>query len=603
MKGQPNRLVADAGRHHLQGSAIDRNQPLQFRLDGRIIYGLCRRHGAQRVLASGIDTVGQRDETPLALSAAACADHQFAALAGDHQRALPMERTLATDGADYITLPARERRRSAGCGAPAAARRRVARYRPRPSRGPGASLARQPRRSRARAADLVVVGGGVAGLSAALAAAKARSAGRADRSLPERWAACRGCSARSRARRRQTRAIARLTAAIAKSDAITVLTRAEVFALRPGVVRLHRRRDARRPARRPRHRCHAPHIVLATGSLERLPIFPGNRLPGVIGALEAFELAHLYGVWPARRRWSPPVAARPIGWPCWPAMLASPCPASSTAARIRSRASSNSPRPMASRWRPGPSSRLPPRRPRDAASSSRPQLAMEDFARTEPALAVDRLIACGGWQPDLTLWHMAGGESRWNAAAARLEPTHRPSRRRAGRQRRRLSQPPRLPRQRRRRRRCFCSAGRAGRVEELIIDPIYETPDAPASGRPAASDEPAAPAYLDAGRRYIERPSGRQHRAGRPGCPLRPKPAGWSLADTPQPLDVADIAAGVQLGAIPAASAGIVAQERVAMVAIAIAPTDSPRQSARPPLPLVPGFLARPFWHRARSSG
>src|SRR5690606_6676948 len=35
------------------------------------------------------------------------------------------------------------------------------------------------------------------------------------------------------------------------------------------------------------------------------------------------------------------------------------------------------------------------------------QLSMDGYHRDEPAMVVDRLVACGGWQPDLTLWHMA----------------------------------------------------------------------------------------------------------------------------------------------------------------------------------------------------
>jgi sarcosine oxidase subunit alpha len=230
--------------------------------------------------------------------------------------------------------------------------------------------------------------------------------------------------------------------------------------------------------------------------------------------------------------------------------------------------------------------------PKGKALIVTPQLAMEDLTRTEPDLSVDRLIACGGWQPDLTLWHMAGGESRWNSVAARIEPTTGPvGVALAGSTAGYLS-----------RRACLASGGDAidlllGRsrrtVEELTIDPIYETPDAPASIA-SASEEPVEPSFLDAGRRYIERPLTAKSRWPT-WLPFGPRPAGWSLADTPQPLDVSDIAAGVQLGAIPAASAGIVAQERVAMVAIAISPATGSEQSARPPLPLVPSFLAGRF--------
>src|SRR5690606_29985989 len=92
----------DAG-HLLQGSAIDRTQPLQFRFNGHSISGFVGDTVLSALLAAGIDTIGRRDHAPLALSARHAPTISFAALAGDQQRALPMERTPATDGADYVT--------------------------------------------------------------------------------------------------------------------------------------------------------------------------------------------------------------------------------------------------------------------------------------------------------------------------------------------------------------------------------------------------------------------------------------------------------------------------------------------------------------------
>ncbi|WP_152658646.1 hypothetical protein [Devosia chinhatensis] len=37
-------------------------------------------------------------------------------------------------------------------------------------------------------------------------------------------------------------------------------------------------------------------------------------------------------------------------------------------------------------------------------------------------MSADALIVCGGWQPDLSLWHMAGGSSLWQSLRQRLEP-------------------------------------------------------------------------------------------------------------------------------------------------------------------------------------
>jgi sarcosine oxidase subunit alpha len=324
---------------------------------------------------------------------------------------------------------------------------------------------------------------------------------------------------------------------------------------------------------------------LATGSLERLPIFPGNRLPGVIGSLEAFEMAQLYGVW--------------AGGSTLVATSSSPA---YRLAMLSTDAGVAVPRIIDSR--PHPQSRFiefskaygitlaagtivasVATAPKGGGLVVSPELVVGGFSRAEPTLPVDRLVVCGGWQPDLTLWHMAGGESTWSPARARLEPRGGPAGiALAGSAGGWLS-----------RSACLASGvdavdallGRQRRaVEERLIDPIYETPDAP----PPIGDVPdevAPPAYLDSGWRHIERPRLKASRWPA-WLPFAPAPPGWSLADTPQPLDIADIAAGVQLGAIPAASAGIVAQERVAMVVIE---TAEERQAQLPPAPLPPAYL------------
>lgn len=593
MKGQPNRLVADAGKP-FAGAALDRGSPLQFRLDGRVIHGFAGDTVLSAVLAAGIDTVGMRHDTPLALSTRYAPTIIPAALARDPQRALPMERTPATSGADYVTL--------AGSG-----RRSITSWMRRIT-GPRHSLGlaldhpqamRIPWLTSAGAAeepvDLVVVGGGVAGMTAALAGAKAGLKVVLLEIAPRLGGHARLFGTVD-GEETPDHSITRLTTAIAKSDAIRVITRAEVFAVRANAVRAHVV-DLADGTPTPRViDIETRYVIIATGTIERLPIFPGNRQPGVIGALEAFELAHHYGVWRGQSALFA-TASSPV---YRLAMLASdagiavpriidgrPEPQSRFIEFSKAYGITLAAGTIVSAVRPAP---------KGHALVVAPQLAMENLTRTEPEIVVDRLIACGGWQPELTLWHMAGGESRWNAAGARIEPgsVGPAGVALAGSAAGYLS-----------RRGCLASGAHAvdlllGRpqnpVDDPIIDPIYETPDAPASVA-SADDMPGAPTFLDAGRRHIERPVPQQSRWPA-WLPFRPKPAGWSLADTPQPLDVADIAAGVQLGAIPAASAGIVAQERVAMVTIAT--PEAPAAPAPGPLPLVPGYLIGRFGGGAR---
>lgn len=583
MKGQPNRLGTDQ-QHPLQGSAIDRARPLQFRIDGRLVSGLVGDTILSALLASGIDTVGRRDGEALGLSVRHAPTMAFAALAADHQRALPMERTPATDGADYVTTAHKLR----GNPIPRLLRRGgrsldIDLDRPdalaRPWLGSPAEVGPE--------VDLIVIGGGLAGLAAALAAAK-----RGLRVVLAEASPLLGGKARlfgtQEGEETPDQAIARLTTAVAKSDAITVLTSAEAFALRPGVVRLHQVEllDGTPTGRVIDIR--APAIVLATGSLERLPVFPGNRLPGITGALDAFQMAQLYGVWPGAST-----------------LVVTSSSSAYRLAMLASDAGITVPRIIDSR--PQPQSRFiefskaygitlaagtivasATAAPRDRGLLVTPQLAMNGYVRPEPTLVVDRVVACGGWQPDLTLWHMAGGESTWNDTAARLDPrSGPPGIALAGSAAGWFSSGA-----------CIASGGDAmdmllGRqrrpVEDRLIDTIYETPDAPAP----LGDEPdelAPAAYLDSGWRHIERP--RRVASRWPAwLPFAPKPPGWSLAATPRPLDIAEVAAGVQLGAIPKASAGIVAQERVAMVVIDSGEDARPAAPA-PALPLPPPYLA-----------
>ncbi|MCS6760774.1 MAG: hypothetical protein MO846_01260 [Candidatus Devosia symbiotica] len=106
MKGQPNQLAAKTAGP-LAGSAIDHGRILQFRLDGRTINSFVGDTVLSAVLAASIDTIDRRADGPLALTSLVAPAIIAAPLAKDTQRAMTMERTLATNGADYVTLAPR----------------------------------------------------------------------------------------------------------------------------------------------------------------------------------------------------------------------------------------------------------------------------------------------------------------------------------------------------------------------------------------------------------------------------------------------------------------------------------------------------------------
>jgi sarcosine oxidase subunit alpha len=585
VKDQPNRLSSRA--RHFAGSAIIRSRPVKFRLNGRSISGFEGDTVLSAVLASGYDAVGTRDGCPLALSLRHAPPVLPLANRDDPNKALPMERTPATDGAQYVTL-------GAGHLAPLGAAMALIK----PSRSLDLDLddARtmlQPwldsDGEMGPEADLVVIGGGVAGMTAALAGVKAGlRVTLVESSLSLGGYA--GLFGSQEGEEAPDQSIQRLVAAIAQDHTIRVMLGTKALAARPGTVRVHSvgmvngiptGRTLDLPTR-----C----IIIATGAIERLPVFPGNRLPGVATTLESYHLAQQFGVWTGKTALFSTVSnssyrlamlATDAGVGVSRIMDARTDPQSRFIEFSKAYGITIASGTILGEAKPAPKGR---------ALLVSPRSSLQYPGPVEPPLTADRLVVCGGWQPDLTLWHMAGGESQWNAAG-RLDPI--------------LKGPVGIAL-------AGSAAGyishhaclRSGKaavaqslnrrsiaVEERLIDPIYETPDDPTPS--ANSDAETAPAFLDSGLSYIERPQ--QKRSRWPGwLPFGARQASWSLADMPHSLAIADIVAGTQLGAIPPQSAGVVAQERVASIPIGSRDSLIEKAAAQPPAG-IPAYLGGRF--------
>lgn len=549
MRPQLNRLP-DGTPRGFAGSAIDRTKPIRFRLDGRIVSGFSGDTVLSAALASGIDTLGLFRNSPIALTARAHPAISHASLANDPQRALPMSRTLAQDGADFVTLGGKKLNT-------------VARLF-QPGRSLGLRLDDQhaldrPWRAVAGtagpSADLLVIGGGVAGLAAALAGARAGLSVVLVEANPY-LGGYSGLFGTQDGEDGPEESMARLTAEVAANAAVTTLTTTRVFAVRQGLARAHQVETQSGSAQGRVIDIQADRIVMATGTIERLPIFPGNRLPGVIGTLDAFELATRYGVWPGRS-----------------ALVATSSSPAYRLAMLASDAGINIARIFDSR--PHPASRFiefsraygiiqsPASSPVAVGAARAGGMLSVHSQRTDtPPLVTDRLLACGGWQPDLTLWHVAGGASQWHHGRGRIEAAgNSDGIALAGSAAGYFT-----------RRGCIQSGADAidqllGRdrkpVDDPVIDPLYESPDGPAGLAEPKPD--AAPSFLDGGAGMLQRPAQASPRLPLPFRPRR-KAGLLILSEAPLPLAVCDVAAGVDLGLIPPAAAGIVAQERVALV-------------------------------------
>lgn len=594
-----NRLAA-AASHRFSGAAIDRSRPLSFLLNGRLVEGFAGDTILSATLASGVIGAGQQDGVPLAL------DEGFAppVMPWDSTletaRAWPMERTPAPNGASLVTIGAGVKRRRLLPGWPRRPRpdlglvveRRGAAFTPWLDLAPAETIA----------AELIVIGGGLAGLGAAL------SAGRwGDQVVLVERATVLGGMAHYFGSAGDEPPIDTtldgLVAELRTMRNVRVLLSTEAFAIAGEAVRVHRvDTEGELPAARVLE-LRAPRIVLATGLAERLPVFAGNRLPGVVAAAAAFARAHRFGVWIGRQ-----------------ALLAT---ATSTAYRVAMNAKEAGvavDRVVDTRI--DPQSRfiefskahgIPfARGLRPAAATVglrggvrvtfEPTYDGPDVLRQ--TFETEQLVVTGGFTPDLALWRMAGGSSRWNPATAQFEATGEvPGVRLVGAAGGVHSVT------------ACVKSGEAAvaklfrRVEKPFddprIDPIHETPDDPTPIAKPSTTREAAPAFLDFGPGLVTRPESAPQRRGLFG---RTVPEADVFGDGRR-LALGDLAASAQLGLLPADEVDAVATERTIapgrIVALADAPTAPPAEAAQTAapesaLPEPPAYLARRLGANAR---
>lgn len=511
------RLAADAA-HQFGGIELDRSKPLNLRVDGHKLTAFAGDTVLSALLAAGIDTYGIFGGTSLGLTT------RFAPpIATRGGVPLPMERTPATDGADYTTVG---KRRGLAMSHPHSLRH-VLDDVPDP-----AWLGMAP--DETRNVDLLVVGGGVAGLAAADAAASAGKTVLVAERRP--WL---GGDARYFGAVGDDESpdalVARLTRQLGEHANATVLTRADVFAVSDDVALLH---VVDTSASTPRGRViavSAKRVLLATGAAQRLPIFPGNRLPSVATAIDAYHLAKRYGV------------VRGSG-----ALVATQSNYGYRLALRLHDAGYKIGRVIDTRI--APQSRFVDFAKASGVTLASGQIPMSAsgthfvFAPTSGAGAsvgfdADQLIVSGTWQPDLQLWMQAGGGVRWSTERSALTAHgHVDKVALAGSAAGYRSM------------RACVDSGQAALatlfgdasapIEDAEPGTHFETPDAPTPIVPAASE---VPAFYDSGRSLASRPIPKAR-------PL--------VVHRVQALTLGDVAASVELGLLAPADAGVIAEER-----------------------------------------
>ncbi len=595
----PFRLPASAP-NGFSGTRLDRARPLRFRLNGREIAGFAGDTVLSAALAAGFDMLGRQGTALIGLDPAS--GPAVLPVGESPAAALPMARLPAVDGADLLTLAGR-RDRFPLTGIGGWVRRQVLGARqvfnlrlgdPAASVTPWLDLVPEETRE----ADFIVIGAGVAGLAAAGLAVGLGKRVIIVETAPDPGGALPyfGAVESEAGPRDQIAAlVAALTPARAPKDApkgsAEIRTGAEAFRLYPGRVLAHEVRIVDGKARGRVVALSAPHIVIATGAVERLPIFAGNRLPGIYGSLDGFNLARRHGVWPGRR-----------------ALVATPHSHAYRLALYLHDAGVAVGRIVDSRLAPNSrfidfckatgvtfSSGLVPleAQPVITRDSYHLSVGFAGIAATPAASArfdTDTLVAAGSFQPQLALWLAAGGRTGWSTESRMLVPHGTldgiaVAGAAAGW-------------------RSTIAAIRSGEaavlnllgrtappIDDPVIPALYETPDGPNPVAPRATSA-RQPAFLDRGQSFFTRAIGEADAAAK--------------GRSPGLMSLGAVAAGVDLAAFQPLAAADIARERVAMGADLadegwMAP-DRPVSSTTPPSWLAGRFGDKPLMARLAST-
>ncbi len=556
MSPSPNRL-SPPETSAFAGHRIDRSRPLTFRLNGREIGGYRGDTVLSALRAAGIDRIGTVDGIPLALDARLGLAVRRASAAENPAHALPVDRTPAGDGMEFTTFGAKARRRPFGwfqrmagganpsldldcdAGSPV----------------PAPLTALEPRRR--DAPDVVVVGGGIAGLSAA---ARTIEFGMSVLLVERRpWL---GGDAilfgQTAGEENPADTIARLTKTLEEAPGATVMTHAEALSLAGGELLVHQV-DIESEWPTPRLLAFTPsRIVIATGTTSRLPLFPGNRLPGVMDLAESWHLATAYGVWPG----SPTMISTTTNAGYRLALLAHDAGAPVDRLVDTRLAPQSRFAEFAKAYGVKSSSGL---RVHSAVHNDRAdlltiktELSWEGGTGDFAPHTAKSLIVTGGWMPRLSLWQQAGGKVRAGAHGD-IEAGEAPEGVAvAGSCAGYLAN---------------SAVGQSGAVAvdtllgrsarapaDSVIDPDFESPDDPLPVSSGARERMPARAYLATGGTLVTVPpaaSGKRKRF-RPAARRGPPPH----ESATRALSLADIAALTALGTIPPEEFAATAAER-----------------------------------------
>ncbi|NOZ32967.1 MAG: FAD-dependent oxidoreductase [Alphaproteobacteria bacterium] len=287
--------LPDTDEHRFGGRAIDRKATVEFTIDGVAMTGFAGDSVLSALMASGFCAFGTHLGHPVNLTANT--PFYISPAGGDP---LPALRATSIPIAPGMVLTSRGRIRGRGKLRWDFWKKNISlRSLNQPLERIGSDLAALP--ARQINAEVAVVGGGVAGLAAAIYAARAgRSTILLEREILPGGST--GFFARVDGEPDPATTVASLIDEAKSLENLEIITGAQVERVGKEYLAgtVINRANATVPVLE-RLEVSARFIVLAAGAEERLPLFSGNRLPGVAPAISTWRLAMDYGIWRGTR--------------------------------------------------------------------------------------------------------------------------------------------------------------------------------------------------------------------------------------------------------------------------------------------------------------
>lgn len=289
---QTNHRLKPSKNHCFTGHQIVRDRRLRFTLNGREFKAYAGDTILTALLANGIFSAGHANGGAVALDAALQLCVKLVDAPNDVNSALPIDRTLAQQGMTLEIFGAPHTRLKAPFGGAQETSLKIDFDKFPCVPGP---LHNAPVSVREKI-NLLVVGGGIAGMTAAVDAAEAGK----NVILLERRGYLGGDAelfGHADGEEDPREVVAALRQKIGALPNIAVFLFTEALSVKDRKLMAHRVDSVDGKPKASLMRIAARNIILATGAADKIPLFPGNRLPHISPLTEVFHLATAYGIW------------------------------------------------------------------------------------------------------------------------------------------------------------------------------------------------------------------------------------------------------------------------------------------------------------------